>query len=169
MSQVWSAVADVWCLQSRELDSTIRQLVSTRQQLKHSPFPNRKQQLRDFEQRKKAPAKSDRADSTRQKQQLREVFGLFDLGGNGSVDAHELLTLAAEKRVGTELQWGEAKNQRLMGKVDSDGNGSLDVQEFVVYFMDKWHGGMKGLSCAEFDETIEQFTDVARRCKEKHK
>ena len=109
--------------------------------------------------------KVDAPQSSIREQQLSELFGLFDLDGSGVVEVAELLLLAKEKRVGSELVWTEQKNQQLMYRIDTDGSGGLDLPEFTTYFMDQWHGGMFKLSQLQFDETIVRFTDIGTTCR----
>ena len=79
--------------------------------------------------------KADALESSIREQELSELFGMFDLDGSGVVEAAELLLLAKEKRVGSELVWTEQKNQQLMYRIDADGSGGLGLAEFRTYFM----------------------------------
>jgi len=71
------------------------------------------------------------------RQQLSEVFQLFDLDGNNILQSSELMELGLARREcgQKESVWTAAKNQRLVSRLDRNKHtGVIEEEEFVVYF-----------------------------------
>ena len=84
---------------------------------------------------------------------LREVFGVFDIDGSGSVDAQELRCLGrARKTLGQkERVWSEEKNHGMLGAMDKNHDGTVEEMEFLRYF----GKALRELSDEAFRETME--------------
>jgi len=90
---------------------------------------------------------------------LKEVFRMFDLDGEGTVDAKELQALGQARRstgqkAGT---WTPEQNARLLKSMDTDGDGTIDEGEFCTFFAAKLPSDPD-----TFNTTIEQFKEVAK-------
>jgi len=57
--------------------------------------------------------------------------------------------------------WTPEKNAKLVAKIDKDGDGEIDKNEFVTHF-----DGMLPRDQLDFDNTVDQFMDVARACRQ---
>jgi len=103
---------------------------------------------------------------------LQEVHVLFDLDGDGMVDAKEFEILGKMKRVAeakSEASWTSGKNMEFMRRIDRDRNGSVDLQEFTKYFLNFWHGGMKNMPDLEFDASMQTFKEAAKIARQRRR
>ena len=62
-----------------------------------------------------------------QKEEIKEIFDLFDTDGSGSIDAKELKV--AMKSLGYDAKKEEIK--KMIADADRDGNGYIDYDEFL--------------------------------------
>ena len=90
---------------------------------------------------------------------LQKVYKEFDLGGDGSVGAEEMLALGqARRRLGQKQgEWTREMNQNMMGNMGADSEGNVSMSNFVSYFNEKLSSDQK-----QFDKEIQQFIDCAR-------
>ena len=93
---------------------------------------------------------------------LAEVFALFDLDGNGSVEAQELMVLGLRRRELGHVDggWSEKQNEKLVQAMDTNGDGKIQQSEFCQYFSQAL-----ALDTAKFENVITQFKEVAQSCK----
>merc|ERR1712166_1302761 len=94
---------------------------------------------------------------------LGKVFHQFDLDDSGEIETKELLALGqARRKLGQKSgAWTEEKNAKLVKNMDTDGDGTVNEKEFSGYFD-------KSLTKdeAEFEETVAQFMEVAKECRQ---
>ena len=112
---------------------------------------------------KRAAVPLDSVKSKRLQQRL-NVFSVFDLDGSQQIEMKELLELGKARRsLGQKSsEWTEEKNGRLLKKMDVDGDGNISAKEFSEYFEVALSRDQ-----TEFEETIAQFTAVAKACQER--
>ena len=93
---------------------------------------------------------------------LWDVFRAFDLDGSGGIERGELMQLGQARRMlgQKEGNWSLSQNERLVASLGGAQDGKVGGASFVAYF----ERALAGLSAAEFDSTIEQFTEVAVSC-----
>eukprot|EP00658_Telonema_sp_P-2_P076661 TRINITY_DN6751_c0_g1_i4.p1 TRINITY_DN6751_c0_g1~~TRINITY_DN6751_c0_g1_i4.p1 ORF type:complete len:237 (+),score=96.07 TRINITY_DN6751_c0_g1_i4:131-841(+) len=67
---------------------------------------------------------------------IRDRFKAFDINGDGTIGADELLVLGRQRRkLGQKSgEWTKEMNNRLMAKLDKNGDGRVQVREFVDFF-----------------------------------
>ena len=94
--------------------------------------------------------------------ELSKVYREFDLAGDGSVGAEELLVLGQTRRkLGQKAgEWTAQNNANLMQKIGTDQFGNLPEDNFVQYF-----AGSLATDAAEFGRTMQQFMQCATLCR----
>ena len=71
--------------------------------------------------------------SQQQEDQIREVFGLFDTDGGGTMDRQELrIAMRALGFQGTKLEDGHLESQKVLDAIDTDGSNSISLDEFTA-------------------------------------
>ena len=96
------------------------------------------------------------------RQQLVEVFKVFDLDKSGVIESSELLELGQMRRkLGQKSgEWNEEKNARLIKKMDANGDGKIQESEFAQFFEEALTQERK-----EFNSIVNQFESVAESCR----
>ncbi|MCO5603670.1 hypothetical protein L7F22_057821 [Adiantum nelumboides] len=79
------------------------------------------------ENRKGQPAASKVQPTDEQRQEIREVFDLFDVDNSGTIDAEELQE--AMRSLGFEARPEEIK--QMIEEIDGNQNGSIEFEEFL--------------------------------------
>jgi len=94
---------------------------------------------------------------------LREVFAVFDLDGEGTVDTAELLKLGKARRsLGQKSgEWNEEKNARLVRRMDSNRDGTIQEDEFASFF-----NASLPQDLDDFSAIMKQFHQVALECRQ---
>ena len=71
--------------------------------------------------------------SQQQEDQIREIFGLFDTDGGGTIDRQELhIAMRALGFQGTKLESGHLESQKVLDAIDTDGSNSISLDEFTA-------------------------------------
>ena len=107
--------------------------------------------------------------SVEQKEEIKEIFDLFDTDGSGSIDAKELKV--AMKSLGYDAKKEEIK--KMIADADRDGNGYIDYDEFLEMMIprlasrDPKEEMLKAFKMIDADGSgIITFTELKKVCKE---
>ena len=96
---------------------------------------------------------------------LEGVHGEFDLDGSGKVGEAELLELGkARRRLGhmQDGEWTIENNKELIRCIGADAQGNISEERFVTFFL----GTLRSEDSAQFDNTMKQFMQCAKACRE---
>jgi len=95
---------------------------------------------------------------------LSKVFKLFDLDGGGDIGEEELMLLGKARRAAGHRsgEWTDEQNKAMMKRMGMNRNGCVSEEAFVVYF-----DNTLPRDASQFEQAIQQFTEVAEICKQK--
>ena len=94
--------------------------------------------------------------------QLRQVHRAMDSDQSGYIEAPELLLLGRARRATGQRsgEWTEAMNSRMMDQMDTTRDAKINADEFADFFEQRL-----GDESWQFEESIQQFMEVAAKCK----
>ena len=130
----------------------------------HTPTRRQLAQQRFMHRHQSAPSSTNEhsRQQTTRVAALWDVFRAFDLDGSGGIERGELMQLGQARRMLGQKEgcWSWSQNERLVASLGGAQDGKVGGASFVEYF----ERVLAGLSAAEFDSTIKQFTEVAVSC-----
>jgi len=88
---------------------------------------------------------------SRKRAEIRAVFKLFDQGGDGTIEANEIVKLLRA----TGWQGSEEEAQAIMNELDEDGSGEVEFDEFFNWCVDT---GI-GMDDNQDEDSIEEATE----------
>lgn len=93
----------------------------------------------------------DPATLLRKKNEIRAVFRMFDSGGDGSIEAHEIVKLLKA----TGWQGSDEEAQAIMQELDDDGSGEVSFDEFFSWCVET---GI-GMNDGEGEDSVEEASE----------
>ncbi|CAK9107156.1 Calcium-dependent protein kinase 29 (OsCDPK29) (OsCPK29) [Durusdinium trenchii] len=101
---------------------------------------------------------------TMEKEQIKKIFGRFDLNGNGTIEVEEL---AVVFQVLAPRQWSQKAIKRLFDGMDLDEDGKVCFSEFIEWIFDTGTNSFKGaLEIAETMDGAKTLEWSVADCKE---